>query len=279
MAALRSLSPDENSAPPEIDTSKPHSARIYDYLLGGKDNFVADREVAQKLLKAWPGLRTAARENRAFIRRAVTYLTAEAGIAQFLDIGSGLPTAGNVHEVAQAINPTARVVYVDNDPIVLAHGRALLSSTPEGRSASRRAPLRDPQAILDNETLRATFDFTQPIALILAAILHFFPDEANPAGILATLKAALPPGSYLVATHGTSEYNGESMKEGIMRAYVSTDIRGVDRPADDFADLLFRDMALVPPGVVVLSQWRREGGSIVPSASEVGANGAVAKKL
>jgi hypothetical protein len=148
-----------------------------------------------------------------------------------------------------------------------------------GWSASLLGHPRDPQAILDNETLRATFDFTQPIALILAAILHFFPDEANPAGILATLKAALPPGSYLVATHGTSEYNGESMKEGIMRAYVSTDIRGVDRPADDFADLLFRDMALVPPGVVVLSQWRREGGSIVPSASEVGANGAVAKKL
>jgi hypothetical protein len=278
MAALRSLSPDENSAPPEIDTSKPHSARIYDYLLGGKDNFVADREVAQKLLKAWPGLRTAARENRAFIRRAVTYLTAEAGIAQFLDIGSGLPTAGNVHEVAQGINPAARVVYVDNDPIVLAHGRALLSSTPEGRCAYLHADLRDPQAILDNETLRATLDFTRPIALILAAILHFFPDDENPAAIVATLMAALPPGSYLVATHGTAEYSGDSMKEGLGRAYLRDGIRGQDRPADDFADLLFRDMTLVPPGVVVLSQWRRAGNAISPSPAEVGANGAVAKK-
>jgi O-methyltransferase involved in polyketide biosynthesis len=279
MAALRSVSADENSVPPEIDTSKPHPARIYDYLLGGKDNFAADREVAQKTLKAWPGLRTAARENRAFIHRAVTYLTAEAGVTQFLDIGSGLPTAGNVHEVAQAINPTVRVVYVDNDPIVLAHGRALLSSTPEGRCAYLHADLRDPQAILDDETLRATFDFTQPIALILAALLHFFPDDDNPAAILATLKAALPPGSYLVATHGTAEYYPESMKEGVGRAYLRDGIRGQARSADDFADLLFRDMALVPPGVVVLSQWRPESGAIIPSAAEVGANGAVARKL
>jgi O-methyltransferase involved in polyketide biosynthesis len=278
MAALRSLSPDENGAPLEIDTSKPHSARIYDYLLGGKDNFAADREVAEKTLKAWPSLRTAARENRAFIRRAVTYLTAEEGVTQFLDIGSGLPTAGNVHEVAQAINPTVRVVYADNDPIVLAHGRALLSSTPEGRCAYLHADLRDPQSILDDETLRATFDFTRPIALILAALLHFFPDDENPAAIVATLKAALPRGSYLIATHGTAEYSGESMKEGISRAYLRNGIRGQDRPADDFADLLFRDMTLVPPGVVVLSQWRPQSGAIIPSAAEVGANGAVARK-
>jgi hypothetical protein len=277
MAALRSLSPDENSAPPEIDTSKPHSARIYDYLLGGKDNFAADREVAEKTLQAWPSLRISARENRAFVRRAVAYLTAEAGVTQFLDIGAGLPTRGNVQEVAQAINPAARVVYVDNDPIVLAHGRALLSSTPEGRCVYLHADLRDPQAILDDETLRATLDFTQPIALILGAILHFFPDDENPAAIVATLKAALPRGSYLVATHGTSEYSGQTMKEGITSAY-GNDIRVQDRPADDFADLLFRDMALVPPGVVVLSQWRRESGAIIPSAAEVGSNGAVAKK-
>ena len=226
MAALRSLSPDENGAPPEIDTSKPHTARIYDYLFGGKDNFGADREVAEQTLKAWPSLRTAARENRAFIRRAVTYLTAEAGVTQFLDIGSGLPTAGNVHEVAQAIDPTVRVVYVDNDPIVLAHGRALLSSTPEGRCVYLHADLHDPQSILDHEPLRATFDFSRPIALILAAILHFFPNDENPAAIVATLKAALPPGSYLVATHGTWEYSGESMRDGITSAYLRNDIRG-----------------------------------------------------
>src|ERR1700744_3656860 len=180
MAAPSSLSPDENGVPSEIDTTKPHAARIYDFLLGGKDNFAADREVAEQTLRAWPGMRTAARENRAFLRRAVTYLTEEAGIAQFLDIGSGLPTAGNVHEVAQAVNPAARVVYVDNDPIVLAHGRALLSSTPEGRCAYLQADIRDPRAILDSPVVRDTLDFTRPIALILAAILHFFSDDQNP---------------------------------------------------------------------------------------------------
>ena len=278
MASLRSLSPEENSVPPEIDTTKPHSARIYDYLLGGKDNFAADRDVAEKTLKAWPGLRVAARENRAFIRRAVTYLTREAGVTQFLDIGSGLPTAGNVHEVAQGINPAARVVYVDNDPIVLAHGRALLSSTPEGKCAYLHADLHDPQAILDDKTLNATLDFAQPIALILAALLHFFPEDENPAGIVATLKAALPSGSYLVATHGTSEYTGDAVSDGIGGAYLRDGIRAQDRPADAFADLLFGDMVLIPPGVVVLSQWRPDN-KLIPSPAEVGANGAVGKKL
>jgi hypothetical protein len=279
MASLRSLSPDENGGvPPEIDTTKAHSARIYDYLLGGKDNFAADRDVAEKTLKAWPGLRVAARENRAFVRRAVSYLTREAGVTQFLDIGSGLPTAGNVHEVAQGINPAARVVYVDNDPIVLAHGRALLSSTPEGKCAYLHADLHDPQAILDDKTLRDTLDFAQPVALILAALLHFFPDDENPAAIVATLKAALPHGSYLVATHGSSEYSGEIMKEGLTRAYLRGGIRAEDRTADDFADLLFRDMVLVPPGVVVISQWRPDS-KLIPSPAEVGANGAVGKKL
>ncbi|MGH3244669.1 MAG: SAM-dependent methyltransferase [Trebonia sp.] len=279
MPPLRPVSPDKHGVPPEIDTSKPHSARIYDYLLGGKDNFAADREVAEQTLKAWPDMRTAARENRAFLRRAVTYLTAEAGVAQVLDIGSGLPTVGNVHEVAQAINPAARVVYADNDPIALSHGRALLSSTPEGRCVYLHADLHDPQAILDNEATRATLDFTRPIALILAAILHFFPDDEDPAGIVATLKAALPPGSYLVASHGTAEYNGEDMREGIDRAYLrGSGIRGQGRTSEEFADLLFRDMALVPPGVVVLSQWR-PAGNLLPSPAEIGANGAVARKL
>ena len=278
MASLRSLSPDENGVPPEIDTTKPHSARIYDYLLGGKDNFAADRDVAEKTLKAWPGLRVAARENRAFIRRAVSYLTAEAGVTQFLDIGSGLPTAGNVHEVAQGINPAARVVYVDNDPIVLAHGRALLSSTPEGKCAYLHADLRDPLAIIDHEILRATLDFDQPIALILAALLHFFPDDVDPQGILATLKAALPSGSYLVATHGTSEYSGDVVSEGIGSAYLRDGIRAQSRTTEEFADLLFRDMVLIPPGVVVLSQWRPDN-KLIPSPAEVGANGAVGKKL
>lgn len=277
MAALSSLSPEENGVPPEIDTTKPHAARIYDFLLGGKDNFAADREVAEQTLRAWPGMRTAARENRAFLRRAVTYLTAEAGISQFLDIGSGLPTAGNVHEVAQAINPAARVVYVDNDPIVLAHGRVLLASTPQGRCAYLQADLHDAQAILDSDVVRDTLDFTQPVALILAAILHFFSDDENPAGITDTLKAALPPGSYVAATHGAAEYIGEARMESVSNAYRREGIRAQARTAEEFGDLLFRDMTLVPPGVVLLSEWRPEG-EILPPPAEVGANGAVAKK-
>jgi hypothetical protein len=277
MAALSSLSPEENGVPPEIDTTKPHAARIYDFLLGGKDNFAADREVAEQTLRAWPGMRTAARENRGFLRRAVTYLTAEAGISQFLDIGSGLPTAGNVHEVAQAINPAARVVYVDNDPIVLAHGRALLASTPQGRCAYLQADLHDAQAILDSDVVRDTLDFTQPVALILAAILHFFSDDENPAAITDALKAALPPGSYVAATHGAAEYIGEARMESVSNAYRREGIRAQARTAEEFGDLLFRDMTLVPPGVVLLSEWRPEG-EILPPPAEVGANGAVAKK-
>src|ERR1700758_3361630 len=163
--------------PPGIDVSKPHSARIYNYLLGGKDNFAADREVAGQAISAWPAMRTAARENRAFVGRAVRYLVGEAGIDQFLDIGSGLPTASNVHEVAQAANPAARVVYADNDPIVLAHARALLTSTPEGRCAYIHADLRDPEKILADPAVRETLDFSRPIALFIVAILHFIPDE------------------------------------------------------------------------------------------------------
>jgi S-adenosyl methyltransferase len=268
---------EDSSVPPEIDTSKPHSARIYDFLLGGKDNFAADREVAEQTLRAWPGMRTAARENRAFLRRAVTFLTAEAGISQFLDIGSGLPTAGNVHEVAQGINPAARVVYVDNDPIVLAHGRALLNSTPEGKCAYLQADLHNPQAILDSEVVRSVLDFTQPIALILAAVLHFFTDDEDPRGIAATLKAALPPGSYVAATHGAAEYIGEARMDSVSNAYRREGIRAQARTAEDFASLLFCDMTLVPPGVVLLSEWRPES-EILPPPAEVGANGAVAKK-
>src|ERR1700752_3328325 len=149
----------------EIDTSKPHAARIYDYLLGGKDHFAVDRETAEKAIKAIPTGRTAARETRAFLGRAVHYLVAEAGIGQFLDIGTGLPSANNVHEVAQDVDPSCRVVYVDNDPIVLAHARALLTSKPEGRTAYIHADLREPAKILDDPAVRDTLDLTKPVAL------------------------------------------------------------------------------------------------------------------
>ena len=188
---------------PRIDTGKPHTARIYDYYLGGTDNFAADRRTAERAMQSWPAVRTAVRENRAFLGRAVRFLVAEAGIRQFLDIGTGLPSANNVHEVAQGLVPSCRVVYVDNDPIVLAHARALLTSSPEGRTAYIQADLREPEKILNDPVTRQTLDFTQPIALMLVAVLHFVPDSDGPRRIVDTLLGALPPGSYLVASHVT----------------------------------------------------------------------------
>jgi len=201
--------------PREIDTSRPHPARTYDYFLGGKNNFAADREVADKVLAGWPAIRVGVRENRKFLARVVTYLAGEVGVRQFLDIGTGLPTANNTHEVAQAVAPSSRVVYVDNDPLVLAHARALLTSSPEGRTAYIHADLRDPAAILNDPVTRDVLDFTQPVALMLIAILHMIPDEEQPAEIISTLLDALPSGSYLVASHTALDPGG---RHGTRRA-------------------------------------------------------------
>lgn len=263
--------------PTEIDTSRPHPARIYDYFLGGKDNFAADRETAAKALEGWPTIRAAARENRAFLGRAVRYLAAEAGVTQFLDIGSGLPSKGNVHEIAQDVNPAARVVYVDSDPIVLAHARALLTSRPEGRCAYIQADLRDPDYILNHEATQETLDFARPIALILCAVLHFIPDEDEPGPAVKRLVDALPPGSYVVSSHATAEYAEQSLL-GAGKAYEQGGIRGAIRDTQEFAHLVFTGLELVPPGVVIVSEWRPEPGHILPSAAEVGMNGAVARK-
>jgi hypothetical protein len=264
--------------PPQIDTSKPHPARVYDYFLGGKDNFAADREVARKALEVAPSMRIAVRENRAFLGRAVRYLVAEAGITQFLDMGSGLPGVGNVHEVAQAIEPGARVVYVDNDPIVLAHGQALLASTPEGKCAYLQADIHDPQYVLRHPLTRATLDFSQPVALILNAVLHFFADEEEPGKIAETVLEALPSGSYVAASHGTPEYSPPRRVDGGVGAYQQGGMPVHLREGSDFARLAFNGLTLVPPGVVVVSEWRREPGTIPPPPEEVGINGAVARK-
>jgi len=263
--------------PTEIDTSRPHAARIYDYFLGGKDNFAADRETAAKALEGWPTIRAAARENRAFLGRAIRYLAAEAGVTQFLDVGSGLPSKGNVHEVAQEVNPATRVVYVDNDPIVLAHARALLASRSEGKCAYIQADLRDPDYILNQEATRDTLDFTKPIGLILCAVLHFMPDEDQPGPVVKRLVDALPSGSYVVSSHATAEYAEQSLL-GAGKAYERGGMRGAIRDGQEFAHLVFSGLELVPPGVVVVSEWRPEPGHILPSAAEVGMNGAVARK-
>jgi S-adenosyl methyltransferase len=263
----------------EIDTSKAHPARMYDYLLGGKDNFAADREAIGALLKAVPNARTGARENRAFLGRAVRYLVAEAGVRQFLDIGSGLPTANNVHEVAQAIAPETSVAYVDNDPIVMAHARALLTSHPDGRTAYIHADLRDPDAILNHRSVRGTLDFGQPIALVLMAVLHFFPAQDDPAGIVATLLAALPPGSYLVASHVTADYNDPTSAADGVQAVQRAGVPILTRTADEFADLALPGLELVPPGLVPVSEWRPDTEpGLVPRPAEVAYYGAVAVK-
>ena len=173
--------------PAEIDTSRPHPARIYDYFLGGRNHFALDRDVAEKSLASIPSGRVGARAQRAFLGRTVRYLTGEAGIRQFLDIGAGLPTADNVHEVAQAIAPAARVVYVDNDPLVLAHARALLTSSEQGRTAYIHADLRSPEEILSSPVVQEALDFSQPVALMLVGILHFLDDKDEPERIIATL--------------------------------------------------------------------------------------------
>jgi len=264
------------AAVPEIDTSKPHPARMYDYYLGGKNHFAADRETAEKGLAGWPAGRLAARENRAFLGRAVRFLAAGAGIRQFLDIGTGLPTTNNVHEVAQAVAPSSRVVYTDNDPLVLAHARALLTSSPEGRTAYIHADLRDPQSILSDPSVREVLDFSQPIALMLVAVLHFVPDEFKPAQVMATLIDALPSGSYLVASHITGEHDPDGPATGA-RAHQAAGLPAQLRDSDQFAQLAFSGLELVPPGVVLVSEWRPEGDGPRPTPAEVSWYGGVAR--
>jgi hypothetical protein len=262
---------------PGIDVTRPHAARMYDYGLGGKNHFAADRAVADQVLAAMPTARTVARENRKFLGRAVRFLAGEAGIRQFLDIGSGLPATGNVHEVAQSVAPQARIVYVDNDPLVLAHARALLASAPLGRAGYIEDDLRDPASILSNPVTREILDFSQPVALVLCAVLHFLPDDGELAAVMAALLGALPPGSYLAASHVTSEHMPPSQAQAALRSYRASGIPFQPRDSGDFARLAFNGLDLVPPGVVLVSEWRPNSGPR-PPASEVSCYGAVARK-
>jgi len=250
---------------------------VYDYFLGGTNNFAADREAAAEVLRNSPSVRTAARENRAFLGRAVRYLAAEAGIRQFLDIGAGLPATASVHSVAQAVAPSTRVVYADNDPLVLAHARVLLASAPEGRTAYIQADLRDPAAILSDPVTRGVLDFGQPIGLVIVALLHFIQDADNPGRILATLLDALPPGSYLAASHLTTEHDPVATAAG-QQAMHRVGITMQKRDSDDFAALAFRGLELVPPGVVLVSEWRPTDLGPRPTPAEVNCYGGVARK-
>jgi len=242
--------------PQEINTNVAHPARVYDYWLGGKDNFPADRALAEHIMQAIPTMRAMAQANRAFLSRAVRYLAGEAGVRQFLDIGTGIPTSPNVHEVAQAVAPDARVVYVDNDPIVLAHARALMASQNVGETAFILADLRQPQAILDHPTLKATLDLTQPVALMMVAVLMYFRDteDPNPYGMAATLLDRLPSGSYLAVTHPTADFDPQAMA-GAVAAAEQASVTLVPRSQAE-TEAFFTGLELVEPGVVPVLAWR-----------------------
>jgi SAM-dependent methyltransferase len=262
-------------SPDEIDTSVPQSARVYDYLLGGKDNFPADRAVGDQIIQRLPTIRTQVRGQRAFLLRAVRYLTADAGIRQFLDIGTGIPTAGNVHDVAQAIAPESRVLYVDNDPIVLAHSRALLQRTREGRLAFIQADLREPEVILDDPTLARTLDLTQPVGLVLIGITHHLRDDDDPRGIVQTLVDALAPGSYLVLSQITGDFDPETM--GQVAAAVEQDGIPYVVRSEAETEPFFAGLELVEPGLVPIAVWRPDPGTD-PDPRSAYAYGGVARK-
>ena len=244
-------SPGGAGVPPQLDTSEAHSARVWNYLLGGKDNFAADREVGDLILTMFPGIAQIARVQRRFLARAVRYLAAEAGVTQFLDIGTGLPTANNTHQIAQQVAPHARIVYVDNDPLVLVHAEALLTSAPGGVTSYIEADVRDPDAIV-REAAR-TLDFSQPVALMLLGIVGQVDDADEPGSIVAWLLDALPPGSYLALSDGTD--TNPELNQAIavynQNAASSYHLRNPNRIAGFFAGL-----DLVPPGVVTTSRWR-----------------------
>ncbi|HEY6294476.1 MAG TPA: SAM-dependent methyltransferase [Streptosporangiaceae bacterium] len=237
-----------------FDPTVAHPARVYDYWLGGKDNFEPDRIAGEATIAAYPAIRASAQANRAFLARTVRYLAIEQGIRQFLDIGTGLPTASNTHEVAQYVAPESRIVYVDNDPLVLSHARALLTSSPQGVTAYLDADLRDTGEIL--ELAADTLDFTQPVAIMLLAILHYIPDLDEAQRIVARLVGAVPPGSYLTISHAASDISPEEMAEMIRRLNEHlAEGNHVGRPRTVVAGF-FDGLELVDPGVVKVTQWR-----------------------
>ncbi|MFI5930906.1 SAM-dependent methyltransferase [Actinoplanes sp. NPDC051494] len=258
-----------------IDTTVPHPARRYNYWLGGKDHFAADRESGEEFARTFPGVRIGARANRAMLQRAVRFLATERGIRQFLDVGTGLPTADNTHEVAQRIAPESRVVYVDNDPLVMTHARALLNSTPEGATAYLNADLREPGKILAEAA--QTLDLSQPVAVIVVAVLHFVPGDGAAQPLVRELMDAVPAGSYLVVTHATMDFSPPEHRAAHeqMRATGRSDVWMRTRAE---VDTLFDGLELIEPGVTVVSEWRPEDGVPLPDPKDVAIWGAVARK-
>ncbi|MFE0491769.1 SAM-dependent methyltransferase [Streptomyces griseoaurantiacus] len=255
-----------------IDTSKPHPARMYDYFLGGKDNYEVDQEAAEQFMKAAPEVRDGVRANRYFMHRAVRHVVAEGGVRQILDIGTGLPTEPNVHQIARAVAPETRVAYVDNDPIVSAHSRALMD---QDDTSVVLADLRDPRGVLDHPEVRRVIDFDRPVAVLLVAIVHFLSEAQDPDGIVATLRDALPTGSYLVLSHATGDLHEDHREDAAAiyrRATASMNLRPHSRILD-----FFGDFTLVEPGLVTVPDWRPDKPA-KDGAPPIGIYGGVARK-
>ena len=259
---FRGITPSRRAGP-GIDTGVAHPARVYNYWLGGKDNFAADRQAAEAVIAVRPSIIRDIRENRNFLIRAVRYLAAEAGIRQFLDLGTGIPTSPNVHEAVQAADPESRVVYVDNDPIVLAHARALLTSSAEGATAFLDADLRKPEPILA-EAVR-TLDFSQPVAVVMVGVLHLVPDADQPRAVIERYLAGVPAGSYLVITQPASDVNAEAAAAGAKQynSFVATPQTRRDHAG---TAAFFGGLDLIEPGLVQVHQWRPDPGAS-PSGS------------
>jgi S-adenosyl methyltransferase len=258
----------------ELNTAVPHSARIYDYLLGGKDNFEADRAAAASIVESSPNLPISMRANRQYMARVAHVLAAERGIRQFLDIGTGLPTSPNLHEVVQRVAPESRVVYVDNDPIVLVHARALLTTAPEGVTAYVDADLRDVRAILEAGAVRDTLDLSRPVAVSLIAVLQFVTDEDEAQRIIGALMAPLASGSVLAISTVTA-HNAEAVAGA--RAYNARGIPAKARTDEELAGL-FRGLELLEPGVTLVNRWRPEPGAATVNDDHVLMSGAVGVK-
>jgi hypothetical protein len=261
----------------DLHTDRAHGARIYDYILGGKDNYALDREAGEASMLAWPALRVHMQANRAFMHRVGRFLAAECGIRQFLDIGTGIPTSPNLHEVVQEIAPDARVVYVDNDPIVLAHARALMTSTPDGRTAYIDADMRDPASILTAPGLRRTIDLDQPVGLMLIAMMHFIDDDTEAIQVVRQVLDVLPPGSYLAASIATDDF------DPVPLARVQQEYRDHGETlhfrTKAGAEKFFEGMEMVEPGVVQVHKWRPDLGiQITAEDKDIAMYGAIARK-
>lgn len=263
-----------SEGPVKLDTSIPHSARVWNYLLGGKDNYPPDREVGEAILQMFPDIAHLARLQRLFLVRAVQYLANEAGIRQFLDVGTGLPTADNTHEVAQRAAPESRIVYVDNDPLVLVHAQALLTSAPGGATDYIQADVRDPEGILAGA--RKTLDFDKPIALMMLGILGQLPDSDQPRAVLKVFMDALPAGSYLALSDGTD--TSDSLNAAIAtynaNSASSYHLRGPDQIA-----AFFDGLELIEPGVVPTSKWRMDAPDIGGDPQDVDAICGIGRKV